>query len=124
MEPKKVLIIDDTEDLRDAIIQIIDFKGYKGFAAANGVEGIEIALREHPDLILLDLIMPDMNGFDVLRSLRKDEWGKNANIVVLTAQELKDGIPEDIEIRPEDFLTKSQWGIENLGKMIEEKLNK
>ena len=123
MEPKKVLIVDDVKDLSDALLDLVEFKGFKGITASNGAEGIEVALREHPDLILLDYRMPDMNGFDVMRKLRQDEWGKTVRIIFLTASQTPDDIPEDLDISPEDILNKSTWGIENLGKKIEEELN-
>lgn len=123
MEPKKVLIIDDTTDLADALRDIVEFKGHIGLTAASGGEGLEIALREHPNLILLDIRMPDMDGFEVFRRLRQDEWGKNVKIVFLTASVTPEGIPEDITIDPGDFLMKTQWGVGNLADKIEEKLN-
>lgn len=122
MQPKKVLIIDDMVDLAETLKDLVTFKGYHGISATNGTEGIEVALREHPDLILLDIRMPDIDGFEVMRRLRQDPWGKDANIVFLTASTSIDEVPADLSINPEDFLTKAQWGVENIAAKIKEKI--
>ena len=54
------------------------------FEAKNGVEGLALALKEHPDLILLDIVMPELDGMAVLSRLREDRWGKNARVLILT----------------------------------------
>ena len=122
MEPKKILIIDDTKDLADTLAEVVSFKGYQSIVATNGADGIETALREHPDLILLDIRMPDIDGFEVLRRIRKDEWGKTAKIVFLTASVSYDEVPTDLNVDKSDFLLKTQWGMGNITKKIEEKL--
>jgi DNA-binding response OmpR family regulator len=122
-EKAKILIVDDAKDLSDAIGDILKFKGYQTIVAHDGASAITIALEEHPDLILLDLRMPGLTGFDVIRKLREDDWGKTVKILMLTAVDRVDDIPADLAIKPEDYLMKSRWGIDNIAQRIEKKLS-
>lgn len=81
---KTVLIIEDEKSLREAVVDILRIKGITPLAAKNGREGVNLALAKHPDLILLDLIMPEMDGMEALKNIREDEWGKNVPIIILT----------------------------------------
>ena len=75
---KKILIVEDEAPLRNAISDILSFEGFTVFQAKNGQEGLDAALLEHPDLILLDLMMPVMDGLTMLEKLRQDQaYGKN-----------------------------------------------
>ena len=120
MEPKNILIIDDDIDLANTLKEVIEHVGHKATTAFSSAEGIAAALHEHPDLILLDYRMPNMNGFEIARKIRKDAWGKTAKIILLTAAVSKEDVPDDIGIGEDDFLTKFQWGVENIGKKVEE----
>ena len=122
MEKQKILIVDDSTDLRESMAEILEIKGYDTLIADSGKTAIEIALAQHPNLILLDLRMPDIDGFEVIRTLRKDEWGKNAKILILTASGESDEIPDAIEMKTRDFLLKTEWGLHNISERIEEKL--
>ncbi len=124
MPQKKILIIEDSPDLADSLEDMLLFKGYQAIKAINGRNGLSVAFAEKPDLILLDLKLPDIDGFEVLRKLRLDEWGKNARVLILTASDTNEIVPTDMTINPEDILHKSQWGIENLSSRIEGELTK
>lgn len=79
----KVLIVEDEKQLLDLLHTTLS-KKYEAFDAKDGAEGLEIALKEHPDLILLDIKMPKMDGWEMLEKLRQDSWGKTAKVVMLT----------------------------------------
>ncbi|MDO8582844.1 MAG: response regulator [bacterium] len=81
---KTVLIIEDEKSLRDAVVDMLSIKGFSPLAARNGKEGVDLALSKHPDLILLDLIMPEMDGMEALQEIREDAWGLNVPIIILT----------------------------------------
>ncbi len=81
--PKKILLIDDDPDLLNAVSMILESKSYEVAAAFGGIEGLEKAKTEKPDLILLDILMPDMSGLDVLRKM-KEEKIKHSRVIVLT----------------------------------------
>lgn len=120
MTQKKILIIEDSAELADSLEDMLIFKGYQTIKCANGEEGLSLALSQKPDLTLLDLKLPDIEGYDVYRKLRKDDWGKSARVLILTASDTSEAVPADIDIAPEDILHKSHWGIENLAMRIEE----
>lgn len=81
---KTVLIIEDEKSLRDAVVDILRMRGIRPLSAKNGKEGMKLALAEHPDLILLDLIMPEMDGLEALQKIREDAWGLNVPVIILT----------------------------------------
>ncbi len=118
---RKILIVDDSVELAKAMADMLTFRRYDVVVAHSGTEAIEAALKEHPDLILLDLRMPDMDGFEVIRRLQKDAWGATVKILMLT-NDGTEAIPPDIRLAQEDFLLKSRWGLDNIQKKIKEKL--
>ncbi len=88
---KKILIIEDelayVSLLRDTLA-----KTYQVIVAKNGKEGLEYAIKEHPNLMLLDIKMPVMDGMTMLGKLRKDAWGKTAKVILLTNLEPSDSV--------------------------------
>lgn len=81
---KKVLVVEDDELIRQSYIQLLQKENYEVVQAADGRTGLEAALKEKPDVILLDLLMPEMSGQSLLDELREDEWGKDAKVIILT----------------------------------------
>jgi two-component system alkaline phosphatase synthesis response regulator PhoP len=82
---KKILIVDDDPDLVEAVSTILESKGYEVAAAYGGVEGLAKARTERPDLIVLDVMMPDKDGYAVCRELKADEKYRSIPILLLTA---------------------------------------
>lgn len=81
----KILIIEDEESLQQALVNKFQSNGHKTLIASNGKQGLELALTEIPDLILLDILMPEMTGSEMLTKLRESgEWGAHAKVIVLT----------------------------------------
>jgi CheY-like chemotaxis protein len=121
---KKILIVEDEAPLRNAIADILTFEGFTVFQAKNGQEGLDMSLAQHPDLILLDLMMPVMDGLTMLEKLRQDqEYGKNALVILLTNINDPDKIAQATEAGTFDFLVKSDWNIEDVVKKIKTRLN-
>jgi DNA-binding response OmpR family regulator len=83
---RKLLVIDDEQDLLDFLHKILTEEGYSVLTAPDGVQGISRARHEHPDLILLDLMMPQMDGWEVLRILKSLPETARTPVVVLTAR--------------------------------------
>ncbi|MFM7839940.1 MAG: response regulator, partial [Chitinophagaceae bacterium] len=67
-----ILVIDDNKDIRENIAEILVLAGYQVFTADNGKKGVELAIRENPDLIVCDIMMPDLDGYGVLHLLKKN----------------------------------------------------
>jgi DNA-binding response OmpR family regulator len=82
---QKILIVDDDPDLVEAVSIILENKGYTVAAAYGGVEGLEKAKTENPDLIVLDVMMPDKDGYEVCKELKADEQYRSIPILLLTA---------------------------------------
>ena len=84
MDKKRILIVDDEEAMRKAISEALTNQEMVTLTANNGEEGLLVSLKEHPDLILLDILMPKMDGMIMLQKLRADEWGKTVPVIILT----------------------------------------
>lgn len=127
MEPassKKILIVEDESPLRNAVADILTFEGFQVFQAKNGQEGLDIALKDHPDLILLDLMMPVMDGLSMLEKLREDKgYGASAAVILLTNINDPDKVAQATSAGSYDFLVKSDWNIEDVVRKIKTRLN-
>lgn len=122
MNKKTVLVIEDSPYLSESLQDMLEIKGYHTLVAVNGREGVETAIKERPDLILLDIRLPDINGYEVFRQIREDNWGKKANVVILTASESTENISKNIDLPSENVLFKPEWGVKELLAYIEKKL--
>lgn len=86
MTKKRILVVDDEREIVSSLCMALEVKDYETLTAFDGQEALEVARREKPDLILLDVIMPKLNGYQVCRELKKDESTKSIPIVMLTAK--------------------------------------
>jgi DNA-binding response OmpR family regulator len=123
MEKKSVLIIEDSPYLAESLADMINIKGHTSIIAPNGVEGVRMALEYKPDLILLDIRLPDIDGYEVYRRIRNDEWGETAKIIVLTASESIENISKNIDLPQELVLFKPDWSVKDLIEKIEIQMN-
>lgn len=85
-ETKKVLCIEDDPEMIDLIKLILERKGFQFIGAVGGREGLEAIAREKPDLVLLDIMMPDIDGWDVYRQMKASEDHKDIPVIVVTAK--------------------------------------
>ena len=86
---KKLLIVEDNQDSRDLVLKILRNRNYDIIEAVDGEEGLEKAIAEQPDIILLDISLPKMGGFEVAKNLRLREEFKHTSIIALTAHAMK-----------------------------------
>jgi len=103
---EKILIIDDDVDTLRLVGLMLQRQGYEISAASNGTQGLAKALEERPDLILLDVMMPDMDGYEVTRRLRKNPTTVNIPILMFTAKTQLDDKVTGFEVGADDYLTK------------------
>jgi DNA-binding response OmpR family regulator len=122
MSQKTILIIEDSTDLADSLEDMLIIKGYKALVAKDGRNGLGMAIMEKPDLILLDLRLPDINGIEVMNELRQDSWGKQARVLILTASDVTEKTISDLKVKSEDIIHKSHSGINDLILRIEKEL--
>ena len=120
---KKILLIDDSKDLRENTAEILDLANYKVFTAENGKVGVEIALREDPDLIICDIMMPVLDGYGVLHMLQKNPSTRNKPFIFLTAKTEYKDLRKGMESGADDYITKPFSGIELLNA-VESRLKK
>jgi two-component system, OmpR family, response regulator VicR len=83
---KLILCIEDEQEMIDLIRLILNRRGFEVKGANGGKEGLEIIRKEHPDLVLLDLMMPEMDGWEVYQQMKADEATKNIPVIVVTAK--------------------------------------
>lgn len=118
---KVILIVEDEKSLRHAMVDILRRKGFLPMEAKNGREGVDLALAKHPDLILLDLIMPEMDGMAALKIIRADAWGTKVPIIILTNLSAINGnvAADAIAHTPTQYLIKSDWKLHDIMRKIE-----
>ena len=120
---QKILIVEDEAPLRNAVSDILSFEGFTIFQGKNGQEGLDVALAQQPDLILLDLMMPVMDGLTMLEKLRQsNDWGKHVPVILLTNINDPEKVAQATQAGSYDFLVKSDWNIEDVVKKIKTKL--
>jgi len=114
---KKVLIIDDEKDIVKMVTYRIKNAGYEVFAEFDGLKGLERAKEIKPDLIILDLRMPVLDGAEVCKAIRQDPQIKNTPIILLTASHLGDNIEKPFGMEVNDFIVKPYEPEELLAKI-------
>ncbi len=118
-----ILIIEDDHALLNALKDKFTKEGFVVIKAHDGEEGLTMALSDHPDLILLDVIMPKMDGIMMLKALRKDAWGKDAKVIILTNLSDDKRVIEALEQGTHDYLIKADWKIEDVVEKVRKKLH-
>lgn len=128
MENKKVVLIAEDESiLRNALKDKLTLEGMSVLEAKNGEEGLEIALRENPDIILVDIIMPKMDGVTMLQKLHDDENGKKIKFIILTNADDTDEIARAMRVvAPEsgsfDYFVKTNIAIDEVVEKVKDKV--
>jgi len=103
---KSILVVDDEQDLLDLIEYNLKQEGFKVFTADSGAKGIEMAKEHHPDLVLLDLMMPGMSGYEVCETLRSNTSTQSTPIIFLTAKDDEASEIEGLNKGADDYITK------------------
>ncbi len=124
----KILVVEDDDSIRGVYAEKLRSEGFAVFVARNGQEGLDLALREKPNLILLDLLMPIMDGLAMMNSLRGKggQFGKDVPVIFLT------NLPPDeekimqsiVKHEPAYYLIKSQWNLNQIVEKIRERLSR
>lgn len=102
----KILIAEDERDIRDLVAFTLRFAGHEVVAAANGEEAVQLAPKENPDLILMDVRMPRMTGYDACRILKAEPKLKDIPVVFLSAKGQESEIQTGLEVGAEEYLLK------------------
>jgi CRP-like cAMP-binding protein len=123
MKKTSILLIEDNEDIRESTVEILELAGYNVFKADNGKTGVELAQQHQPDLILCDIMMPELDGYGVLFMLNKNPKTSAIPFIFLTAKAERPDMRKGMEMGADDYLTKPFDDIELLNA-IETRLQK
>lgn len=102
----RILIIEDEPAMRANLMEALELEGFQPLSAADGREGIAVARQERPDLVLCDVLMPDLDGHDVLRALRADPATARVPFLFLTAKGERSDVREGMNMGADDYLVK------------------
>jgi two-component system OmpR family response regulator len=116
MSPRRILIVDDEDNLRSMLVAALKYEGYEVVYATDGAEGLKAVRNERPDLIVLDVMMPNVDGFTMCRRLR--ESGDRTPIIFLTARDSAADKVEGLTIGADDYLQKP-FALEELVARVE-----
>jgi two-component system sensor histidine kinase/response regulator len=119
----KILIVEDTLAIREEIFDILIMENYTVFQAKNGKTGFEIALKEEPDLIISDILMPELNGIEMFKKLQTDKKTRSIPLIFLSAKGEKKDIRNGMNLGAEDYLTKP-INVNDLLNAVENKIKK
>ena len=117
---KKILVIEDEETLRRAMTEFLTEEKFSVASAEDGEKGLAMAVSEKPDLILLDIILPKLDGYEVLAGIKKDEKTKNIPVILLTNLESVEDIQKAFERGATTYLIKSDYKLEDVAGKIRE----
>jgi CheY-like chemotaxis protein len=120
---KSILVIDDNTEIRENTVEILNLAGYNSYAAENGKKGVETAIEQQPDLIVCDIMMPELDGYGVLHLLKKNPGTEHIPFIFLTAKAERGDFRKGMEMGADDYISKPFDDIELL-KAIEIRLKK
>ena len=121
-QPKKILIVEDDKLLQRILSEEFQKNSFLVFLASNGEEGLDKALYEKPDLILLDIVMPVMDGLTMLKKLRQEKEGAKVPVIVLTNLSGAETIEKSVQTGTYDFLVKANWELSDIVAKVKERL--
>lgn len=121
-DPKKILIVEDERLLSEAVKRKLEKEEFEVTTAIDGQEGLVKAFGGHPDLILLDIILPVVDGLTLLDRLRKDSWGSKVPVIILTNLSDAETVSESRQKGVNDYLVKTDWSLNEVVAKVKEKL--
>ncbi|TLP79769.1 response regulator transcription factor [Maribacter sp. ACAM166] len=119
----KILIVEDTLAIREEVCDILEMEGYTVFQAGNGEIGFEIAVKENPDLIISDILMPPLDGYEMFQKLLSNDETRAIPLIFLSAKGEKEDIRFGMNLGAEDYLSKP-ININDLVNAVENKIKK
>ncbi len=119
---KKILIIEDEQTLQKTLGDILKKEGYEIINALDGEIGLRLAKTKKPDLILLDLILPKVLGFDVLKNLKQDPETKEMPVIILTNLESMENVEKALMLGATTYLLKTEYSLKELIEKIKKTL--
>lgn len=119
---KKILVIEDEATLQKALMEMLEQSGYEAVSALDGESGWKLIQEEKPDLVLLDIILPKMDGFDVLQNIKSVEETSRIPVIILTNLGDINNIQKALELGANTYLVKADFHLDDVLKKIEQTL--
>ena len=119
---KKILVIEDDANIRESLVELLEMKSFELISAENGTDGLKLAQERLPDLIVCDVMMPGMNGYEVVEAIRKDARMKNLPFIFLSAKAMDADIDYGKKLGANSYLTKP-FRAQDLFTVVDELLN-
>lgn len=116
---KRILIVDDEPNIVMSLDYLVRRKGYEPYIARNGSEALEIAHEKFPDLIILDIMMPDIDGYEVCKTIKSDARFEHTKIIFLSAKSRPEDIQRGLEMGADKYVTKPFSTKQLLNEIIE-----
>lgn len=120
---KKILIIEDDRALQNALVEVLEKEGYETVSTFDGEEGLSKAGTEKPDLIMLDIILPKKDGYEVLGEIKKSPQ-KDIPVLILTNLEEINNVQQALDLGATTFMVKSDFSLKDIVEKIRENLPK
>ena len=117
-DKKKVLIVDDNPGLTTVLVDKLKVSGFDAMSASDGEDGLQKAFSFHPDIILLDMLMPKMDGLTMLGKLREDKWGKECKVMILSLIEDADNIAKAVDYNVAGYIVKTDYTLSGVVDQI------
>lgn len=121
---RKILFIEDESALQRAVTKILSEEGYQVLSALDGEIGLRLAQKELPDLVLLDLILPKKDGFEVLKELKQDQRTQQTPVIILTNLEGGADVERALTLGAKTYLVKTNYRLEEIVEKIKQTLEK
>ena len=121
---KKILFVEDEPSLQKTIKEVLTQEKFEVLIASDGEEGLKLVKEKKPDLILLDLILPKKDGFEVLKELKEDDNTKDIPVIVLTNLEGTGDVEKALELGATTYLVKANYELDDILKLVKDHLPK
>ena len=114
----KIVFIEDEPALQKSLGDFLRSSGYEVMAALNGEDGVAMVQKEHPDLVLLDVILPRMDGIEVLHAIRNDPGIQATPVIILTNMETSETIEETVRLDAKAYLIKTSYSLDEVSEKV------
>lgn len=122
-DSKRILLVEDDEFLAELYATKLQLEGFEVELATDGEKGLQMAKTVEPDLILLDIILPKLDGFEVLTEIKKDPKAKSIPVILLTNLSQKDEVKKGLDLGANDYLIKAHFMPSEVVKKIKETID-
>lgn len=119
----KILVVEDETPMRKMLVGVLQQAGYTVIEAPNGKEGLQVALSQHPALIVADNVMPIMDGVDMVAQIRKDSWGARVPVILMTNVNNMEAVNKSLQAGGVDYLMKADVQLEQVVSLVRQRLS-